>query len=335
MNGPLPSILQPLTRPASWGWRGIIGVRNRRYDRGRGVHRADCPVISVGNLTTGGTGKTPMVRWIVERLRDDGRRPAVLLRGYGSHDPDQSDEARLYREVLDGVPILANPDRVAALHRHLLDEPATDCAVLDDGFQHRRLHRDLDLVLVDATVPLDSLRMLPAGHLREPLESLRRADAVVITRSAGVDAELSARIESLHGRPPLAWTDHGWSGLELHADGSLQVEDCSWLDGRRFACRLGIGHPGPVRAQLQAAGGEIVEDLPVRDHAPFARSELDRLLALEGRVDGIFMTAKDRVKAQPLLDAGCTIPLVVPRLRLRFHAGQAALVALLEGAMSG
>ncbi len=335
MTGPLPSILQPLTRPASWGWRGIIGVRNRRFDRGHGVHRADRPVISVGNLTTGGTGKTPMVRWIVERLRDDGHHPAVLLRGYGSRDPEQSDEARLYREALDGVPILADPDRVAALHRHLLDDPATDCAVLDDGFQHRRLHRDIDLVLVDATVPLDSLRMLPAGHLREPLESLRRAHAVVITRSSGEDADLASRIEALHGRPPLAWTDHQWSGLELHVEGTAHVEDCSWLEGRRFACRLGIGHPESVRSQLRAAGGEIVEDMPVRDHAPFARAEVERLLALEGQVDGIFMTAKDRVKAQPLLEAGCTIPLVVPRLRMRFHSGQAALIALLEGAMSG
>ena len=97
----------------------------------------------------------------------------------------------------------------------------------------------------------------------------------------------------------------------------------------------GAASQAALVAQLRAAGGEIVEDIPVRDHAPFARAELERLLALEGQVDGIFMTAKDRVKAQPLLEAGCTIPLVVPRLRMRFHSGQAALIALLEGAMSG
>lgn len=335
MTGPLPAILQPLTRPASWGWRAAVGIRNRRFDRGRGVHRLDCPVLSVGNLTTGGTGKTPLVRWIVERLRDAGHRPAVLLRGYGSRDPQRSDEAQLYRERLTDVPVLADPDRVRSLQSHLLEDPATNCAVLDDGFQHRRLHRDLDLVLVDATVPIESMRMLPAGHLREPLESLRRAHGVIITRSHGVDEALASRIEALHGKPPLAWTEHRWSGIEWEAEGVRHSEENAWLEGKRFVCRLGVGNPGAVRAQLLEAGAEIVEDIQVRDHAPFGVAEVQRLVRMGDAVDGIFMTAKDRVKAQPLLDAGCTVPLVVPQLQLRFHSGQAALVALLEGAMSG
>jgi len=335
MSGKFPKCLQPLTRPASWGWGAIISLRNRRYDRGHGVHRAELPVISVGNLTTGGTGKTPLVQWIVDRLRDEGHHPAVLLRGYGSGNPRESDEAMLYREAMEGVPILADPDRVGALGRHLTGQPDTTCAILDDGFQHRRLHRDLDLVLVDATRPLDQLRLLPAGHLREPLQSLRRAHAVIVTRSAGEDPELSARIEALHGRAPLAWTDHQWTGIEVHEGGATRYEDCQWLSGRRFACRLGIGNPEAARNQLRQAGGEIVVDMPARDHAPFERAEIDRLLKAAGDVDGVFMTAKDRVKAQPLVDAGCPVPLVVPQLRLRFHSGQAALVALLEGAMAG
>ncbi|MDG1899414.1 MAG: tetraacyldisaccharide 4'-kinase [Phycisphaerales bacterium] len=334
MSNPLPDYLLPVTVPASWGWRGIIAMRNRRYDLGRGVHRADLPVISVGNLTTGGTGKTPMVRWIAERLRDDGMKPAVLLRGYGSADPDSSDEARLYRRELEGMPVIADPDRVGALRRHLASGSDATCAILDDGFQHRRLHRDLDLVLIDATRPLDSLRLLPAGHLREPLESLRRAHAVVVTRSKSVDPELAARIESLHGRPPLAWTDHQWTGLELHEGDAVRYEDCDWLSGRRFASRLGIGNPDAARRQLIEAGGRIKLDVPVRDHAGFGSAEVSRLIEAADGLDGVFMTAKDLVKAQPLLDAGCPIPLVVPRMRLRFHSGQAALVALLEGAMA-
>jgi tetraacyldisaccharide 4'-kinase len=335
MSGPLPMYLQPITVPAAWGWKTIISLRNRRYDRGRGVHRADIPVISVGNITTGGTGKTPMVRWIADRLRDEGHHPAILLRGYGKGTPETSDEAMLYRQTMEGVPILADPDRVGALGRHLAGNPHTTCAILDDGFQHRRLHRDLDLVLVDATRPLDELRLLPAGHLREPLNSLRRAHAVIVTRAAGEDPDLSARIEALHGRPPLAWTDHQWMGVEVHEAGATRFEDCQWLSGRRFACRLGIGNPEAAREQLRQAGGEIVVDMPARDHAPFDGAEIDRLLKAAGEVDGVFMTAKDRVKAQPLIDAGCPVPLVVPQLRLCFHSGQAALVALLEGAMAG
>ena len=188
---------------------------------------------------------------------------------------------------------------------------------------------------VDATVPIESMRMLPAGHLREPLESLRRAHGVIITRSHGVDEALASRIEALHGKPPLAWTEHRWSGIEWEAGGVRHSEENAWLEGKRFVCRLGVGNPGAVRAQLLEAGAEIVEDIQVRDHAPFEAAEVQRLVRMGDAVDGIFMTAKDRVKAQPLLDAGCTVPLVVPRLQLRFHSGQAALVALLEGVMSG
>ena len=148
---------------------------------------------------------------------------------------------------------------------------------------------------------------------------------MIVTRSAGVDPDLSARIEALHGRPPLAWTDHQWMGIEVHEAGVTRFEDCQWLSGRRFACRLGIGNPEAARAQLRQAGGEIVVDMPARDHAPFDGAEIDRLLKAAGEIDGVFMTAKDRVKAQPLIDAGCPVPLVVRLEGTNVEEGKAIL----------
>lgn len=334
MSGPLPCMLQPVTIPLSWGWGSMIALRNRRYDRGRGVVHADIPVISVGNITTGGTGKTPMVQWIAERLRDAGRRPAVLLRGYGAPDPAASDEAILYRDSLEGVPVLADPDRVKALRSHLAEGPSTDCAILDDGFQHRRMHRDLDIVLLDASRPPREQRLLPAGHLREPVNALRRADAVIVTHAKEVDPVLASWVERHHGRLPLAWTDHQWTGIHVHSGNGVGNEPVSWLAGRRLVTRLGVGNPDAVRSQLRDAGAEIIHDEVARDHAPFDQAALANLAVAAGDADGLFMTGKDWVKARPLIDwSTWSTPVLVPELRLRFLDGQAGLVSSIERAV--
>src|SRR5687767_11141712 len=142
-------------------YAAVAAARNRLFDAGlRKSHLLPRPVVSVGNITTGGTGKTPVVRWLAERLRDHGRRVAVLARGYGATAGEAGDEQVMLDHLLnDGttdarrVVLVANPDRVAAATRLLGERPETDAFVLDDGFQHRRLARDLDVVLVSATSP--------------------------------------------------------------------------------------------------------------------------------------------------------------------------------------
>lgn len=330
MNGPLPRTLRPLTIPASWIWRLLINRRNRRFDHGIGVHRASVPVIAVGNLTTGGTGKTPMVQWITDRLLDAGRRPCVCLRGYGARAGTQSDEQQLYESAWTDVPVLAAPDRAGALADHLSGDVDTDCAVLDDGFQHRHLDRDLDLVLVDASRPLDRQRLLPDGHLREPCSSLSRASAVIVTHAAAVDPELSSFIEHWHGSPPLAWTEHRWTCVHVHSASDCIEQRTAWLSGRRFVTRLGIGHPDAVHEQLHAAGATTVFNMPAADHAPFGKAELAELAQRAAGADGIFMTAKDWVKARPLRDVLGDVPVIVPLLRLRFLSGQADLLERIE-----
>ena len=330
MNGPLPSILRPLTVPASWAWRLAIDHRNRRFDRGHGVQRAGIPVVSVGNLSTGGTGKTPMVQWIVDRLLDAGRHPAVCLRGYGARDGVPSDEQQLYESAWTEVPVLADPDRNRALSAHLAAGVDTDCAVLDDGFQHRHVDRDLDLVLVDASRPLARQRLLPDGHLREPLSSLSRASAVIVTHAVAEDSELAELITRWHGKPPIAWTQHRWTCVHVHRRGERIEQRLAWLSGRRFVTRLGVGHPDAVHEQLHAAGATAAVDMPARDHAPFTSSELAGSAQRAAGTDGVFMTAKDWVKAAPMADELGDVPVIVPVLRLRFLSGQAELLERIE-----
>ena len=175
-----------------YGW--AVAVRNGLFDRGwKSIERAGVPVVSVGNLTVGGTGKTPCVEYIASRLRQWDRRVAILSRGYGSeHGPN--DEALVLEENLPDVPHLQGPDRVA-LARIAIEELESEVLVLDDGFQHRRLARDLDVVLIDATQPWGFGYLLPRGLLRESPRGLRRAGAVVLTRCDQVDAAALAKLK--------------------------------------------------------------------------------------------------------------------------------------------
>ena len=161
MSGPLPALLAPVTVPASLLYGLAVRARNARFDRGRTVVPVTVPVISVGNVTVGGTGKTPMVTWVTRRLLDAGMRPVIAMRGYGARpgrgdeadEADEADEVMEHRLRLGDVPVVADPDRVAALRSFLPEHAGIDCVVLDDGFQHRRLGRDLDLVLMGAESP--------------------------------------------------------------------------------------------------------------------------------------------------------------------------------------
>ena len=144
------------------------------------------PVVSVGNITLGGTGKTPLVRWIVQWFRDRGIPVAIVSRGYGAQSGDANDEALELRRLLPDVPHIQNPDRVAAA-RQAVAEFGCRAIVLDDGFQHRRIGRDFDIVLLDALAPFGFGHVFPRGTLREPIEGLRRADAVVLSRADLLD----------------------------------------------------------------------------------------------------------------------------------------------------
>ena len=336
MNGPVPRLLTPLTMPASWLYGLAIGVRNARFDRGWSVMPMAVPVVSVGNLTVGGAGKSPMVTWVTKRLLGAGARPVIGMRGYGARTGEMSDEQLEHCSRHPDVPVVADPDRVGALRSFLRQHSEFDCIVLDDGFQHRRIARDLDLVLVDATRDTMHDRLLPRGWLREPLASLRRADAVIVTRAEAVDDELATALRRWHGKPPIAWSRHAWTGLAVyHRPERTKDEPVGWLDGKRVVTLLGIGNPESVRRQLEAAGAVIARDVPARDHERYGEATLAAVKSVCSGVDAVVMTAKDWVKVRRLAAIEpLPVPIVVPQLAIDVFEGAAALTTMIEHAVS-
>jgi tetraacyldisaccharide 4'-kinase len=296
------AVLSGLSLP----YRGIIRVRNAYYDGlPHTARRAGVPVISVGNVVTGGTGKTPMVIYILERLLEAGRRPCVLTRGYkakASGCCSENDEAREIRRRCPRVDLVIDPDRVAGAAKAL--GLGSDVLVMDDGFQHRRLARDLDIVLIDATNPFGG-GMLPRGHGREPETSLARADVVVVTRAdqieAGALASLRGRLERLApGRPVLAARHRPIELCDVsgRTDSSMPVEAC---DGQRAWVFAGLGNPRAFRATVEAMGLNIVGEHFWPDHHTWSDAEMDAMAREAGRAkpDVVLTTEKDAVKLPP------------------------------------
>ena len=338
--GPIGAILGRLGEPF---YALVVGQRNAAFDRGAGVQRAAVPVASVGNLSVGGTGKTPIVAWLVRALAARGLKPAVAMRGYmpTGAAAGGSDEAREYAAILPGVPILVNPDRAAAIAERLAGEPgAFDAVVLDDGFQHRRLHRDVDVVLIDATRNPFADRLLPAGWLREPVASLRRAQAVVLTHAEAVAPSvvdrLVAQVRGLIGRGPTAVVRHEWGGLEgmpRGVPGDDAVGPVEWLKGKRLMVACAIGNPWPFVQAAQRAG-EVREQMVLRDHDPFAPATVERMMTAARRIraEAIVVTGKDWTKlSQAAVAWPC--PVLRPVLRLRFDRGEQELARMVAEAL--
>lgn len=232
---------------------GVMQVRNGLYDsRMIAGAKLGRPTISVGNLTTGGTGKTPVVRWLAEQLRERGFAPAVLLRGYRVGESVESDEREMLAQALgEGVIVEAGASRRESAGRVLEGHPEVGVFVLDDAFQHRKVARDFDLVLVNAADPFGFGHVLPRGLLREPLAGLKRADAVVLTRSdqvaEGKLAEIERTVRRYNAAAPVYRAQHAHIGLRSEEG----VSPLSELEGRPFFAFAGIGNPESFGAQLR------------------------------------------------------------------------------------
>ena len=321
-------------------YRFVVGVRNRVYGLGlRRARRLGRPTVSVGNLTAGGTGKTPMVIEVCRRLEAMGHRPAVLLRGYepaGLETKQGSDEAAVLRGALGAVPVHPDWSRVRGAKAVLDKHPETSVFVLDDGFQHRRAYRDLDLVLIDATRPFGFGRLLPRGLLREPVGALRRADAVVVTRAdrvpAGELAAVDRRVERVTGREPLAHAAHHWAELKA----GHRVQPVSRLKGLAVLGVSGIGNPADFEAKLRAEAGRVVGMLAFDDHHAYSRSEVSGVLhhAEERGAEAVVTTEKDWVKWRRLAGGvKATLPVYRPIVRMAMLRGGEALGERLAAAV--
>lgn len=316
-------------------YRAAVAWRNRGYDRGqRRVHDLGRPTISVGNLTVGGTGKTPMVVCLCRKLAELGHRPGVLLRGYKSHG-GRSDEAdELATTLGDSVTVMADPDRVTAAKLALQRDSRVTVFVLDDGFQHRRAKRDLDLVLLDAARPFADGHVLPRGILREPKENLARADAVMVTHAdLATPEQLAAtrgQVQQLTGRLPVAVTEHVWTSLRDHHDREHPLDA---LRALRVIGVSGIGDPSSFERSLGLHAGSVVRMVRFGDHHRYTHDTLRELFEpdLAARADAFVTTEKDWVKWAPLFaHAAMPVPVYRAVLALRFLDGEAAVDTLLR-----
>lgn len=274
-----------------WGW-----VRVALFRRGWLRRRmAGIPVISVGNLTAGGTGKTPFVAWLVGTLSNRGLRPAILMRGYGTKREGVSDEEAFYHRVCPGVAVYAHPDRCRTAVQAQVD--GADLLVLDDGFQHMRLCRDLDVVLLDATCPFGGGVPHPAGMLREWPGALGRADICVLTRTDQVARDGVAGLRSRLQRR--------WPGLvvleSVHAPSRLWdmaggAHGCEDLQGRKVGALSGIGRPDAFVQTLRDLGAEVEASIAFPDHHAYTAADVARILAMGDAPRLWVTTEKDAVK---------------------------------------
>jgi len=318
MSGPLPNWMRPLATAASVGYGVAIRARSRRLEDGLAL---DCglPVVSVGNITAGGTGKTPLTQWIVRALQAVGHSPMIALRGHKG--AENADEVLEHRAGLPGIVLAVGADRAQRIASMRLKNSACDVVVLDDGFQHRQLRRDCDIVLIDSTRPALDDDLLPLGWLREPALSLRCATAVIVTRALKVDDELSDQITKLHGQAPLAFCQHSWTGLEGIEDGA--VHEVSWLKRKRVAVWAGIGNPRAIVEQTESVAAAVVDVARLVDHASWNAPKVARLAqrAEQAGADAILVTPKDWIKIAPL-GVKTALPLVRPRLAIEFLQGE-------------
>ncbi|HXT63048.1 MAG TPA: tetraacyldisaccharide 4'-kinase [Pyrinomonadaceae bacterium] len=306
-------------------YSAAVKVRSTGYEKQfLKSHTVAAPVISVGNITVGGTGKTPLVQWAARRLAESGRRVCILTRGYRRENTKQrvvvsdgeqilsdviqsGDEAMMLAQALLGkASVVCDVDRVAGA-QWAIENLNAEVLLLDDGFQHRRLARDLDIVTIDASNPFGNGRLLPAGILREPINNLSRADCIVLTRVAhGAEPKLIERIRQATNAPIM--------------ESRTVIERVCQLDGSEVgvdafarqpvAAFCGIGNPRAFFKQLCSANFDVRHTTAFRDHQKYSQSDIDRISdhAKAKGAQALTTTAKDAVKLQELnFDLPCYV----------------------------
>ncbi len=328
----------------------IVLVRNAYFRLlKRGSARVERPVISVGNITVGGTGKTPMTVLIANRLADDGKRVAILLRGYKGSTPrleEQSpemasqleracgDEALVLKRRCPAARVYVSLDRAAAARRAIYE--GADVLVLDDGFQHRRLARNLDVVLIDATEPFGYGHFLPRGLMREPVSSLRRASMLILTRSDEIENStrslLLATLRRVSGGRPIIEASHRAVGLMDVKGRPLEVEDPAAMQAVIFA---GIVNFDSFRRSVERMGVRVVAAYRYPDHHAYSQREIEGLQDVAGDLEAnvVLTTEKDAVKLEGRWDEGAC-RLMVLRLSIELQGtGDTMLAQAIEEVM--
>jgi tetraacyldisaccharide 4'-kinase len=321
-----------LSVPYRWGSSLVEVVQTGQ--RGTSV---SVPVISVGNLTAGGTGKTPFVALLVERLRAAGRRPVVLSRGYKAEADGLNDEARVLERMFPDLIHLQGKDRVELAWRAATAQLG-DVIVLDDGFQYHKLVRDLNVCLIDATNPFGYGSVFPRGILRESLSALYRARPVVITRAelaspAEIDA-IKAEVLRHNEYATFVVTQMQFKRL-TDIDGGAQGDVAS-LAGKRVVAASGIGNPESFVRGLRASGARVGAHVEHDDHHDWTQADVDALAAEATRTSAevVVTTVKDAVKIARLSWPAGAPALRVVEVAVNVVEGDGILVKLVKEALA-
>lgn len=305
----------------------IVGLA---YTSGiRRVHKAPLPVVSVGNLTLGGTGKTPMVIFLAEHFLETGEKPAILTRGYGN------DESRMLLEELPEVPVYAGQDRLKSAVRSFGD--GREVAILDDGFQHRRIDRDLNILLLDGRNLLGSGLIFPAGPLREPVGSARRADIVVITKTDGFTKEKLEKVREYAKKiapgKPMAIARHAPVSLRRTSGCSFGLETLKFQD---ICVVSGIADPAYFEDVLKGLSAVIMKKYSYPDHHAYTQKDLDFIAedCAGLGIRTIVTTAKDLVKMRDLDMTAIDDKVLVLEVKIEITEGKELLLAGLDSIFS-
>jgi len=336
--------------PFSAAYSAAMRARSALYRTGAlASYKIEAPVISVGNITTGGSGKTPLVEWMARRLSLEGRRTCILTRGYGRIDPqhrvivsdgeniladvrESGDEPYLLAEKLRGAAaVISDRDRVAAA-QWALQNLRSDLFILDDGFQHLRIERDFDVVTLDAMNPFGGGELLPRGRLREPLTSLARADCVIITRAdmiADADA-LRTLVRELSGVRTVLLSHARTTVVQLLSSSEKgSATETSASLPQPIAAFCALGNPQAFFAHLARSNYVLSYTRSFRDHHVYTQADAD-MLAREATKSGaqmLFTTTKDAVKLRALRFA---LPCYVIEIAVEFDDEEALLKLLHE-----
>lgn len=321
--------------------------QRRREKFSRNPVDVGVPIISVGNLTLGGTGKTPCVQWVARQILQDRYRVAVVSRGYGGtlssagaivsdgtkvllSAQEAGDEPLLHARALPGVPVIIGVDRVRAARR-AIEECGAEIVVLDDGFQFWSLQRDLDIVLLDAWRPFDNEHLLPAGRLREPPTALERAAAIILTRcNTATPSEIieTCRTIANLSSAPIFQSNHALSGVRNETTNEVLSLDV--LKGTPVAALSALANNEQFFQTLQRTGANVVAKLAKRDHHRWSEAEVSNFahMAQSNGATALITTEKDAVK----IEAAWAMPLPLQSLIISLDLGDdaPALAALLR-----
>ncbi len=346
--GVIPSLLRTILTPLSWLYELGLELYLLQYKLGlRKRYKLPKLVISVGNLTTGGTGKTPFTVALCKILQSEGRSPAVLSRGYkGEHErgcavvsdgdrfllnaAEAGDEAFMLASLLREIPIVVGKDRRQS-GKMALAQFDPDLIVMDDGMQYWQLHRDMDIVLLDASKPFDNGFLLPRGLLREPARHLRRAHIIIITRIAPISQmdreKLLGKLRDIAPGKPIFTADLVPYGIrEIF---SSEVLPPSWLKGRRVSAYSGIGNPESFENMLGELGAVNAHQYRLPDHAKASEEEFVQFVneAKQANAELIITTEKDAVK----MTSPAALPIYTLQVKMQMDFPDAFLRALKEG----